>query len=130
MSHKSAAAGAGAGVPVPLIAQSLCRQTLSRASYRTRRQDVAMSAGAVAPEAAAPGPSSAAGGQAEMLMPAQLTWPSRSHGCGTLRDSDAGTTITICGWVDRNRDMGGVQFFDMRDHTGLLQVRKARRNDC
>jgi len=30
--------------------------------------------------------------------------------------------VTICGWVDRNRDMGGVQFIDIRDHTGLLQV--------
>ncbi|GFR47627.1 hypothetical protein Agub_g9366 [Astrephomene gubernaculifera] len=59
---------------------------------------------------------------AESLMPSQLTWPSRSHGCGAVTPADIGSTITICGWVDRNRDMGGVQFFDVRDHTGLLQV--------
>ncbi|KAG2485593.1 hypothetical protein HYH03_015657 [Edaphochlamys debaryana] len=55
-------------------------------------------------------------------MSAQLTWPSRSHGCGAVTSADIGQRVTICGWVDRNRDMGGVQFFDVRDHTGLLQV--------
>ncbi|GIL66265.1 hypothetical protein Vafri_19876 [Volvox africanus] len=58
----------------------------------------------------------------ESIMSSQLTWPSRSHGCGTVTMNDTGTRVTICGWIDRNRDMGGVQFFDVRDHTGLLQV--------
>ncbi|GLI62306.1 hypothetical protein VaNZ11_004913 [Volvox africanus] len=58
----------------------------------------------------------------ESIMSSQLTWPSRSHGCGTVTINDIGTHVTICGWIDRNRDMGGVQFFDVRDHTGLLQV--------
>lgn len=56
-------------------------------------------------------------------MSSQLTWPSRSHGCGAVTTADIGSKVTICGWVDRNRDMGGVQFFDVRDHSGLLQVR-------
>ena len=51
-----------------------------------------------------------------------LVWPTRTHGAGLLRLPDAGTSVTLCGWVDRNRDMGGLQFFDLRDHTGLLQV--------
>ncbi|KAG2453188.1 hypothetical protein HYH02_002512 [Chlamydomonas schloesseri] len=55
-------------------------------------------------------------------MSSQLTWPSRSHGCGAVTTADISSKVTICGWVDRNRDMGGVQFFDVRDHTGLLQV--------
>lgn len=55
-------------------------------------------------------------------MSSQLTWPSRSHGCGAVTEADVGASVTVCGWVDRNRDMGGVQFFDVRDHTGLLQV--------
>ncbi|EFJ50305.1 hypothetical protein VOLCADRAFT_58252 [Volvox carteri f. nagariensis] len=55
-------------------------------------------------------------------MSSQLTWPSRSHGCGAVTVNDIGSRITVCGWVDRNRDMGGVQFFDVRDHSGLLQV--------
>ncbi|PNW78813.1 hypothetical protein CHLRE_09g390986v5 [Chlamydomonas reinhardtii] len=58
----------------------------------------------------------------ESLMSSQLTWPSRSHGCGAVTTADIGSKVTICGWVDRNRDMGGVQFFDVRDHSGLLQV--------
>ena len=51
-----------------------------------------------------------------------MSWPSRTHGAGTLREADAGKQITICGWVDRNRNLGGLGFLDVRDHTGLLQV--------
>ncbi|GLC42021.1 hypothetical protein PLESTF_000111700 [Pleodorina starrii] len=58
----------------------------------------------------------------ESIISSQLTWPSRSHGCGAVTSAEIGSRVTICGWVDRNRDMGGVQFFDVRDHTGLLQV--------
>lgn len=53
---------------------------------------------------------------------APMTWPSRSHSCGQITVDDVGSTVTLCGWVDRNRDMGALQFFDMRDHTGLVQV--------
>ncbi|GAX76683.1 hypothetical protein CEUSTIGMA_g4129.t1 [Chlamydomonas eustigma] len=56
------------------------------------------------------------------LLPAQLIWPSRSHNCGLLTESDVGQRVTLCGWVDRNRNMGGVQFMDIRDHTGIMQV--------
>lgn len=52
----------------------------------------------------------------------QMTWPGRTHGAGTLRESHAGQPVTVCGWVDRNRDMGGLVFLDIRDHTGVLQV--------
>ncbi len=65
----------------------------------------------------------AASSASASLLPPSLTWPARSHGAGTLRPEHEGTRVTVCGWVDRNRDMGGVQFFDVRDHTGLLQVR-------
>lgn len=50
-------------------------------------------------------------------------WPGRSHAAGTLRLGDEGSQVVLCGWVDRNRNMGGVQFFDIRDHSGLMQVR-------
>lgn len=56
------------------------------------------------------------------IVDRQMTWPSRTHGAGTLREADVGNEITICGWVDRNRPMGGLTFMDVRDHTGLLQV--------
>jgi aspartyl-tRNA synthetase, bacterial type len=46
----------------------------------------------------------------------------RSHHCGALRPSDAGTEATLCGWVDSRRDHGGVIFIDLRDREGVTQV--------
>jgi aspartyl-tRNA synthetase len=42
--------------------------------------------------------------------------------CGTLDRSYSGKAIQVCGWVHRVRDLGGLSFFDLRDHTGLIQV--------
>ncbi len=46
----------------------------------------------------------------------------RSHMCGALRTSDAGTRATIMGWVNRRRDLGQLIFVDVRDRTGVTQV--------
>ena len=46
----------------------------------------------------------------------------RTHYCGDLRLSDAGTTAHLNGWVRRRRDHGGVIFIDLRDRTGITQV--------
>ncbi|PTB90099.1 hypothetical protein C9927_00670, partial [Pseudidiomarina aestuarii] len=46
----------------------------------------------------------------------------RSHYCGQLETSLVNETITLCGWVNKRRDLGGLIFIDMRDRTGLVQV--------
>ena len=46
----------------------------------------------------------------------------RSHYCGELNESNIGDSATLCGWVHRRRDHGGVIFLDMRDRDGITQV--------
>jgi aspartyl-tRNA synthetase len=45
----------------------------------------------------------------------------RSHYCGQVNETLTGETVTVCGWVHRRRDHGGVIFIDLRDREGLLQ---------
>ncbi|MEZ7847147.1 MAG: aspartate--tRNA ligase [Polaromonas sp.] len=46
----------------------------------------------------------------------------RSHYCGLVTDALLGETVTLCGWVNRRRDHGGVIFIDLRDREGYVQV--------
>ncbi|MDX5626617.1 MULTISPECIES: aspartate--tRNA ligase [unclassified Brenneria] len=46
----------------------------------------------------------------------------RTEYCGQLNLSHVGQEVTLCGWVNRRRDLGGLIFIDMRDREGLVQV--------
>ncbi len=46
----------------------------------------------------------------------------RTHFCGLIDEALIGQTVTLCGWADVARDMGGLCFIDLRDHEGIVQV--------
>ena len=46
----------------------------------------------------------------------------RTHYCGLTSEALLGQTVSLCGWVHRRRDHGGVIFIDLRDREGLVQI--------
>jgi aspartyl-tRNA synthetase len=46
----------------------------------------------------------------------------RTHLCGLIDESLVGRQVTLCGWADVARDLGGLCFIDLRDHEGIVQV--------
>ena len=46
----------------------------------------------------------------------------RTNRCGELSAANVGQTVTIMGWVQKNRNKGGLVFVDVRDRSGIIQV--------
>ena len=46
----------------------------------------------------------------------------RTHLCGEITETLTGESVTLCGWVSKSRDLGGLIFIGLRDHAGLVQV--------
>ncbi len=46
----------------------------------------------------------------------------RTHFCGLVDEALIGQTVTLCGWADVARNLGGICFIDLRDHEGIVQV--------
>ncbi|MDR0914041.1 MAG: aspartate--tRNA ligase [Oscillospiraceae bacterium] len=51
-----------------------------------------------------------------------MTGLKRTHYCGDVQLADVGKTVTVCGWVQRQRDLGQIIFIDLRDRTGIVQL--------
>ncbi|KAL1125343.1 hypothetical protein V6Z11_A13G037500 [Gossypium hirsutum] len=55
-----------------------------------------------------------------------LRWVSCTAYCGDLSNQDVGFRVRLCGWVALHRVHGGLSFFNLRDHTGIVQRKRKR----
>ena len=57
-----------------------------------------------------------------IIMAEAMKGLKRTHRCGELSASNVGETVTVMGWVQKQRNKGGIIFVDLRDRSGLLQI--------
>lgn len=56
------------------------------------------------------------------LQDSKLAGHMRTHNCGELRGGDVGRKVVLCGWVNKDRNLGGLHFVDLRDKYGVTQL--------
>ena len=61
-------------------------------------------------------------GKEKKIMAESMQGLKRTHRCAELSAANAGETVTIMGWVQKNRNKGGLVFIDVRDRSGIIQV--------
>jgi len=115
------APSAGSGVRASMHGPR-ARVTATPRKLSSHRGVVTARAVEASESSAADAPGASSTERKDGVLPERLSWPSRSRGAGELRASDVGSSVTLCGWVDKQRDMGGLVFADVRDHTGLCQI--------
>lgn len=57
-----------------------------------------------------------------LALTESLEWINRTALCGELSSNDVGKRVQLCGWVALHRVHGGLTFFNLRDHSGIVQV--------
>ncbi|KAF5731867.1 aspartate--tRNA ligase mitochondrial [Tripterygium wilfordii] len=74
------------------------------------------------PSLSSPSSSTEAPAEPPINTTQSLNWVSRTGLCGELSTADVGKSVRLCGWVALHRVHGGLTFFNLRDHSGIVQV--------
>jgi len=106
----------------PTSQSSLGRKKQQHRFQRRAIASSSSSSSSAAAEAGGEEPSSSSSSSSAKHVSSLLSWPTRTTLCGSLNISSVGEKVSLCGWVDKQRDMGGICFADVRDHSGLVQI--------
>ncbi|MQL95353.1 hypothetical protein Taro_028016 [Colocasia esculenta] len=109
---------------LPPKKRRFCASAVSSSSSSAAAAPSPPHSASVLPPAAAPSAGAAAGelGADVGAKKSSLEWVRRTALCGELGDEDVGRRVRLCGWVALHRVHGGLTFFNLRDHSGIVQV--------